>query len=483
MSLLRKLIKESVRKIILETTKHDSILAALPNLMLRYEETTDNEMHDITILDLFNGKDLIASATLTKLTGQLQGHPLRSLDPNVEQRLKGMSNEEYGDAVGEDEDGEIRYWHDAKCIPNTYSVSSIYTDRSVQNRGIGDLMFDLIFYYCEAIAPLAPSGITTDFEGGNTAVINNVIRSKINDPSSQGLYYKQVTSGGNDEMDFFGLTPDPDDDCYSELYHEEGVIDDVFFNGLSPETAAATAKNPFGTTSSWRKRGIESMAEVWNMLTSRDSMTRDELLSVQGNRIRGFRQAYDRSPTPEEIEAYNREKEKKLTREQLEAIIREEIRKVPGGYKVYPKKPARGKKRRKALSKKPLSKKQAQKQLAAVELSKQGKLAEGDPKKGAGKKPKGSGRRLYTDENPKDTVPVKFKTKSDIQKTFSSKAFKSKDHNRQSQIINLVHQRVRAAYQNAKDPATKKRLKRAFDYAKKRKEASKRKTQRMRKKK
>ena len=29
-----------------------------------------------------------------------------------------------------------------------------------------------------------------------------------------------------------------------------------------------------------------------------------------------------------------------------------------------------------------------------------------DPKVGTGKKPKGSGRRLYTDENPKDTVQV-----------------------------------------------------------------------------
>jgi hypothetical protein len=27
-----------------------------------------------------------------------------------------------------------------------------------------------------------------------------------------------------------------------------------------------------------------------------------------------------------------------------------------------------------------------------------------DPKKGTGKKPKGSGRRLYTDETPRDTV-------------------------------------------------------------------------------
>ena len=31
-----------------------------------------------------------------------------------------------------------------------------------------------------------------------------------------------------------------------------------------------------------------------------------------------------------------------------------------------------------------------------------------DPKKGTGKKPKGLGRRLYTDENPKDTVSIKF---------------------------------------------------------------------------
>ena len=31
-----------------------------------------------------------------------------------------------------------------------------------------------------------------------------------------------------------------------------------------------------------------------------------------------------------------------------------------------------------------------------------------DPKVGTGKKPKGSGRRLYTDENPKDTVSIKI---------------------------------------------------------------------------
>jgi len=110
-------------------------------------------------------------------------------------------------------------------------------------------------------------------------------------------------------------------------------------------------------------------------------------------------------------------------------------------------------------------------------------LKEADPKVGTGKKPKGSGRRLYTDENPKDTVNVKFRTASDIRKTLSKKSFKSKTHARQSQIINLIHQRVRAAYKKAKDPKTKKRLKRAYEYAIERKEASKRKTIRLRNKK
>ena len=106
-----------------------------------------------------------------------------------------------------------------------------------------------------------------------------------------------------------------------------------------------------------------------------------------------------------------------------------------------------------------------------------------DPAKGTGKKPKGSGRRLYTDENPKDTVSVKFKTVQDIKDTLSKESFKSKSHKRQSQIINLIHQRARAAYQNAKDPKVKARLKKSYDYAKKRKEASKEKTKRMNKKK
>ena len=113
----------------------------------------------------------------------------------------------------------------------------------------------------------------------------------------------------------------------------------------------------------------------------------------------------------------------------------------------------------------------------------EGRKKKKDPKKGTGKKPEGSSRRLYTDEDPKDTVGVKFSTRQDIVNTLNKKSFKAKSHARQSQIINLIHQRVRAAYGRSKDPKVRKRLKTALDYAEKRKEASKAKTQRLKKKK
>ena len=112
-----------------------------------------------------------------------------------------------------------------------------------------------------------------------------------------------------------------------------------------------------------------------------------------------------------------------------------------------------------------------------------GVMLEADPKKGTGKKPKGSGRRLYTDEDPTDTVKVKFSTRQDIVDTLNKKSFKAKSHARQSQIINLIHQRVRAALGRTKDPKKKKKLQSAFSYIKQRKESSKKKTQRLKKKK
>ena len=113
----------------------------------------------------------------------------------------------------------------------------------------------------------------------------------------------------------------------------------------------------------------------------------------------------------------------------------------------------------------------------------EGRKKKKDPKKGTGKKPKGSGRRLYTDEDPKDTVGIKFSTRQDIVDTLAKKSFKAKSHARQSQIINLIHQRVRAALGRTKNPKKKAKLKSGFEYIKKRKEASKAKTQRLKKQK
>jgi len=124
-----------------------------------------------------------------------------------------------------------------------------------------------------------------------------------------------------------------------------------------------------------------------------------------------------------------------------------------------------------------------QKYYKALQLAKTLKTTtnvnESDPKKGTGKKPKGSGRRLYTDEDPSDTVGIKFSTRQDIVDTLNKTSFKNKSHARQSQIINLIHQRVRAALGRTKDPKKKKKLQTAFSYIKKRKEASKEKTKRL----
>ena len=118
-----------------------------------------------------------------------------------------------------------------------------------------------------------------------------------------------------------------------------------------------------------------------------------------------------------------------------------------------------------------------------VDVIQEGRKPKKDPKKGTGKKPKGSKRRLYTDEDPKDTVGVKFSSRQDIVNTLNKKSFKAKSHARQSQVINLIHQRTRAAYNRSKDPKVRKRLKTALDYITKRKEASKAKTQRLKKQK
>ena len=66
-----------------------------------------------------------------------------------------------------------------------------------------------------------------------------------------------------------------------------------------------------------------------------------------------------------------------------------------------------------------------------------------DPKKGTGKKPKGSGRRLYTDENPKDTVSIKFATQTDARKTVTKVRKLKKPYARKIQILTVGEQRAK----------------------------------------
>ena len=66
-----------------------------------------------------------------------------------------------------------------------------------------------------------------------------------------------------------------------------------------------------------------------------------------------------------------------------------------------------------------------------------------DPKKGTGKKPKGSDRRLYTDENPKDTVKIKFATPADARATVAKVKRLKKPYARKIQILTVMEQRAK----------------------------------------
>ena len=70
-------------------------------------------------------------------------------------------------------------------------------------------------------------------------------------------------------------------------------------------------------------------------------------------------------------------------------------------------------------------------------------MARKDPKVGTGKKPKGSGRRLYTDENPRETVSIKFATPTDARKTVAKVKKISKPYARKIQILTVGEQRAK----------------------------------------
>ena len=72
-----------------------------------------------------------------------------------------------------------------------------------------------------------------------------------------------------------------------------------------------------------------------------------------------------------------------------------------------------------------------------------------DPKVGTGKKPKGTGRRLYTDENPKDTVSIKFATPADARATVRKVMRVRKPFARKIQILTVGEQRAKVMKKRA----------------------------------
>ncbi len=73
------------------------------------------------------------------------------------------------------------------------------------------------------------------------------------------------------------------------------------------------------------------------------------------------------------------------------------------------------------------------------------KKANKDPEKGTGKKPKGSGRRLYTDENPKDTVSIKYATVADAQATARKVKNVNKQYARKIKILTVMEKRAKVS--------------------------------------
>ncbi len=67
-----------------------------------------------------------------------------------------------------------------------------------------------------------------------------------------------------------------------------------------------------------------------------------------------------------------------------------------------------------------------------------------EPRKGTGKHPgKKHGRRLYTDENPRDTVGIKFATPTDARKTVAKVKKINKPFARKIQILTVGEQRAK----------------------------------------
>lgn len=94
---------------------------------------------------------------------------------------------------------------ESPCIPKTMMVATVYRDSQFAGQRLGDLLYDCGFYVAQSLG----FGLTSDKEEGTkTGAKKHWKRFEANPE-----YEKKATPAGNNEFDYDGSTPDPDDDC------------------------------------------------------------------------------------------------------------------------------------------------------------------------------------------------------------------------------------------------------------------------------
>lgn len=289
---LKKLIRESVRQKLIENNAFDPYKKAFdnfPNMALNFKDRGSGILtFDIYQVNESGSEEIIASAVLDKLTGDSYS----TIDP------EGF------------EEVETR-----QCIPDTYAATTLYTNVGRQSKGLSKLLIDMLFYKMGEMG----AGLTTDIDSGNTPIVSFLIRSMLN---SSPEYVKRTTAAGNDKMDFFNMTSDPDDDCWSQWMEEwsprsaydtfDKLVNDRKRTRKEAEKeildfATDTSNDfSFGTLSSWKREGWESLKPVWDKLTANhEAIKTNNPYQSQRNfdrqRVDGFDDALYHTPTQEDI--------------------------------------------------------------------------------------------------------------------------------------------------------------------------------------
>ena len=122
------------------------------------------------------------------------------------------------------------------CIPETWHITNAGVNEQFQGRGIGKLMFGLLFDW----AARRGIGLTSDHQHSSSPTTAKYFKDYEFNPK----YQKRQTGMGHDEFDYEEKTMDPDDDC---KHGEERAASNHSFtltsNEFHPEFVKLTNKH------------------------------------------------------------------------------------------------------------------------------------------------------------------------------------------------------------------------------------------------